>query len=52
MVSSRVPHTPANDQWLYAFDGREITLPGSGESTWPSLDFIHYHNDRAFERCA
>lgn len=52
VVSSRVPHTPANDRWLYAFDGRKIALPGSDESTWPSLDFIHYHNDRVFERCA
>ena len=52
VVSSRVPHTPTNDQWLYAFDRRKIDLPGSGESTWPSLDFIHYHNDRVFERCA
>ncbi len=52
VVSSRVPHTPTNDQWLYAFDGRKIALPGSDESTWPSLDFIHYHNDCVFERCA
>lgn len=52
VVSSRVPHTPMNDQWLYAFDGRKITLPCSDESTWPSLDFIHYHNDCVFERCA
>ena len=52
VVSSHVPHTPTNDQWLYAFDGRKIALPGSDESTWPSLDFIHYHNDRVFERCA
>lgn len=22
-LSSRVPYTPANDQWLYAFDGRK-----------------------------
>ena len=51
VVSSRVPHTPTNDQWLYAFDGKKITLPRSDESTWPSLDFIHYHNDRVFERC-
>ena len=52
VVSSHVPHTPTNDQWLYAFDGRKIALPGSDESTWPSLDFIHYHNDCVFERCA
>ena len=52
MVSSRVPHTPTNDHWLYAFDGREIALPGSDESTWPNLDFIHYHNNCVFERCA
>lgn len=52
VVSSRVPHTPTNDQWLYAFDGKKIALPGSDESTWPSLDFIHYHNDCVFERCA
>ena len=52
VVSSRVPHMPTDDQWLYAFDGREITLPGSDESTWPNLDFIHYHNDCVFERCA
>ena len=52
VVSSHVPHTPTNDQWLYAFDGRKIALPGSGESTWPSLDFIHYHNDCVFEQCA
>lgn len=52
VVSSRVPHTPTNDQWLYAFEGRKITLPGRDESTWPSLDFIHYHNDYVFERCA
>ena len=51
-LSSRVPHTPTNDQWLYAFDGREIVLPGSDESTWPGLDFIHYHNGCVFERCA
>ena len=49
VVSSHVPHTPANDQWLYAFDGRQIRLPGSEESTWPSLDFIHYHNEYVFE---
>lgn len=52
VVSSRVPRTPANDQWLYAFDGRRIALPGCDESTWPSLDFIHCHNDCVFERCA
>ena len=52
VVSSRVPHTPTNDQWLYAFDGMKIALPGSDESTWPSLGFIHYHNDCVFERCA
>lgn len=52
VVSSRVPHTPTNDQWLYAFDGRKIALPGSDESTWPRLDFIHYHNDYVLERCA
>ena len=46
------PHSPTNDQWLYAFDGRKITLPGSDESTWPSLDFIHYRKDCVFERCA
>ena len=33
VVSSRVPHTPTSDQWLYALDGRKITLPSSGEST-------------------
>ena len=52
VVSSRVPHKPTNDQWLYAFDRRKIALPGSDESTWPSLDFIHYHNDCVFERCS
>ena len=52
VVSSHVSHTPANDRWLYAFDGRKIALPGSDESTWPSLDFIHYHNGCIFERCA
>lgn len=31
VVSSRAPHTPTNDQWLYAFDGREIAPPGSDE---------------------
>ena len=41
-----------SDQWLCAFDGRKIALPGSDESTWPSLDFIHYHNDCVFERYA
>ncbi|NJE81452.1 hypothetical protein E0L17_08990 [Olsenella sp. SW781] len=51
VASSRVPHTPTNGQWLYAFDGRKIALPGSDESTWPNLDFIHYHNDCVFERC-
>lgn len=52
VVSSCVPHTPTNDQWLYASDGGKIALPGSDESTWPSLDFIHYHNGCIFERCA
>ena len=52
VVSSHVPHTPANEKWLYAFAGRKIALPGSDESTWPSLDFIHYHNDCVFERRA
>ena len=52
VVSSRVPHTPTNDQWLYAFNGKKIALPGGDESTWPSLDFIHYHNDCVFERHA
>ena len=41
-----------NDQWLYAFGGRKIALPGRDKSTWPSLNFIHYHNDCVFERCA
>lgn len=50
VVSSRVPHTPTNDQWLYAFDGRKIALPGRDESVWPSPDFIHYHSDCVFER--
>ena len=35
-----------------SFDERKIALPGSDETTWPSLDFIHYHNDYVFERCA
>ena len=52
VVSSRVPHTPTNDRWLYAFDGRKIALSSRGESVWPSLDFIHYHNDCVFEQCA
>lgn len=52
VISSRVPHTPTNEQWLYAFGGREIALPGSDESTWPSFDFIHRHNDCIFERYA
>lgn len=52
VVSSRVPHTPTNDQWLYAFDGRKIALPGSDKSTWPNLNFTHYHNDCVFERYA
>lgn len=51
-VSSRMPYTPSNDQWLYAFDRRRIAPPGKDESTWPSLDFIHYHNEYVFERCA
>ena len=50
VVSSHVPHTPTNDQWLYAFEGRKISLLGSDESTWPSLDCIHYHNDCVFEQ--
>lgn len=50
VVSSRVLHTPTDDQWLYAFDGRKIALPSSDESTWPSLNFIHYHDDCVFER--
>ena len=33
VVSSRVPHTPTNDQWPYAYDGKKIALPDSGEST-------------------
>lgn len=37
-------------QRLYAFDGRKIALPGSDESTRTSLEYIHYHNDRAFEQ--
>ncbi|WP_317416145.1 HNH endonuclease [Thermophilibacter provencensis] len=32
VVSLRVPHTPTNDRWLYAFDGRKIALPGSDGS--------------------
>ncbi len=52
VASSHAPHTPANDQWLYAFDRRKIALLGDDESTWPSLDFIHYHNDCVFERRA
>ena len=52
VVSSRVPHTPTNDQWLYAFDGRKIALPGSDETTLPSLELIRYHQDCVFERFA
>ena len=52
MVSSRVPHTSTNDQWLYAFEGRKIALPGSDESTWPSPDFIHCHSNCVSERRA
>ena len=52
VVSSRAPHTPTNDQWLYAFDGRKIALPGSDESTWPSLELIPYRQDCVFKRCA
>lgn len=33
VVSSRVPHTPTSDRWLYAFDGRKIALPGRDKST-------------------
>lgn len=49
VVSSRVPHTPANEQWLHSFAGRQIHLPSGEESTWPSREFIHYHNDCVFE---
>ena len=52
VVSSRVPRTPVNDRWLYAFDGSAIRLPGTDESTWPNFDFIHYHNECVFERSA
>lgn len=50
VVSSRVPHTPANDRWIYAYADNRIRLPRGGESTWPSLEFIRYHNDCVFER--
>ena len=49
---SHISHAPTNNQWLYAFDGRKIALLCSDESTWPSLDFIHHHNDCVFERYA
>lgn len=50
VVSRTLPHTEENDRWLYAFDGEKIHLPGPKSSyTWPSLDFIHYHNDCVFE---
>ena len=49
VVSSHVPHTPANDQWLHSFAGRQIHLPYGEEFIWPSREFIHYHNDCIFE---
>ena len=52
VVSPRVQHTPANDRWLYALAGEKIRLPHGSKSIWPSLDFIHYHNDYVFKRSA
>ena len=50
VISTKVPHTPENDRWIYAFEGKRIHLPNQLEKTaLPSLDFIHYHNNCIFE---
>ena len=52
-VSSRLRHSESNDRWLFAYEGRRIDLPHDPtKATWPSLEFIRYHNDCIFERVA
>lgn len=49
IVSGEVRHSPANDMWLYRYDGRRIALP---EVNPPSHEFIDYHNTHVFRRVA
>lgn len=44
-ISKHVPHTDVNDEWLYRFEGRPITLPISNP---PSHEFLEYHHKRVF----
>lgn len=49
-VSNRLPRTPANEKWLYAFDGAKIMLPDDpNHVTWPDVAMLEYHNDCIFE---
>ena len=41
----KVMHSPINDQWLYDFEGRRITLPSISQ---PSHEFIEYHHKHIF----
>lgn len=41
----RVKHSPINDQWLYDFEGHQITLPAISQ---PSHEFIEYHHKHIF----
>lgn len=49
VVSTHMRHSRENDRWLFSVAGNKIHLPRTGDdSTWPSRDFIHYHNDCVF----
>lgn len=44
-VSSKVGHSGNLDEWLWAFDGRQIQLPTVCP---PSREFIEWHQDKVF----
>ena len=45
IVSRKVSHDNANDDWLWAFDGKGIELPLCNA---PAAEFIEYHQDCVF----
>lgn len=45
VAESEVPHTEANEFWLYQFEGQKIDLP---TICLPSHEFIEYHHKHVF----
>ena len=45
-VSPHVEHTEINDEWLYRYDGRRISLPVVCS---PSREFLEFHREHIYQ---